>query len=107
MQVSLLLLLLLQTYFLYQAFISLRFPSIFFIIVCAKWPKLVLLFGVSQACALAVGIIYLQVTIDPVELWASPESRSRLEKDYFDKSFTPFYRTEQIIIHAEGLEGVR
>ena len=75
--------------------------------VCAKWPWMVLIAGISVAVALAVGVIYLEVTIDPVELWASPESRSRQEKDYFDKSFTPFYRTEQIILHAEGLQGVR
>ena len=62
--------------------------------------------ALSAAAALSVGIIYLEVTIDPVELWAAPESRSRQEKDYFDKSFTPFYRTEQVILHAEGLEGV-
>lgn len=67
---------------------------------------MVLVAGVSAAVALAVGVIYLEVTIDPVELWASPQSRSRQEKDYFDKSFTPFYRTEQVILHAEGLQGV-
>jgi Niemann-Pick C1 protein len=65
-----------------------------------------LFLAISAAAALSVGIIYLEVTIDPVELWAAPESRSRQEKDYFDKSFTPFYRTEQVILHAEGLEGV-
>ncbi len=68
---------------------------------------MILLIGVFAACALTAGVLFLEVTIDPVELWASPESRSRQEKDYFDKSFTPFYRTEQIILHAEGLEGVR
>lgn len=67
---------------------------------------MVLICGVSVATALTVGVIYLEVTIDPVELWAAPESRSRQEKDYFDKSFNPFYRTEQVIIHAENLEGV-
>lgn len=75
-------------------------------IVCARWPWTVLLLGISVATALTVGVIYLEVTIDPVELWAAPESRSRQEKDYFDKSFTPFYRTEQVILHAEGLEPV-
>ncbi len=62
---------------------------------------MVLFLGISVATALTVGVIYLEVTIDPVELWAAPESRSRQEKDYFDKSFTPFYRTEQVILHAE------
>ncbi|XP_046440760.1 NPC intracellular cholesterol transporter 1-like isoform X2 [Daphnia pulex] len=72
---------------------------------CARWPWMVLIFGLSVAAALTVGVVFLEVTIDPVELWASPESRSRQEKDYFDKSFTPFYRTEQVILHAEGIEG--
>ena len=62
--------------------------------------------GVLVAGALSVGIILLKVTIDPVELWAAPQSRSRLEKDYFDENFTPFYRTQQVILHAEGLDGV-
>ena len=66
---------------------------------------MVLFLGISVATALTVGVIYLEVTIDPVELGASPESRSRQEKDYFDKSFTPFYRTEQIILHAEDFDG--
>ena len=74
--------------------------------VCSRWPWVILLIGVSAACALTVGVVFLEVTIDPVELWAAPESRSRQEKDYFDTSFTPFYRTEQVILHAEGLEGV-
>lgn len=67
---------------------------------------MVLIVGVGIAFALAYGIVYLKVTVDPVELWAAPESRSRLEKNYFDKNFSPFYRTEQVILHAEGLEGV-
>lgn len=44
-----------------------------------------------------------KVTTDPVELWASPISRSRVEKEYFDSHFEPFYRTEQIIIKAVNL----
>ncbi len=58
--------------------------------------------GLIVAIALAVGIIFLKVTIDPVELWASPQSQTRLEKDYFDENFNPFYRTTQVIIHAEN-----
>lgn len=47
-----------------------------------------------------------QVTTDPVELWASPSSRSRVEKEYFDSHFDPFYRNEQIIIRAKNLKGI-
>lgn len=48
----------------------------------------------------------MHVTTDPVELWASPHSRSRVEREYFDKHFEPFYRNEQIIITSVGLPNV-
>ncbi len=73
---------------------------------CARRPWLVLATGLFVAGALSAGILYLEVTIDPVELWASPQSRSRQEKEYFDANFSPFYRTAQVIIHAEGLKPV-
>lgn len=47
-----------------------------------------------------------QVTTDPVELWASPTSRSRVEKEFFDSHFDPFYRNEQIIIRARNLSSI-
>lgn len=56
---------------------------------------------------LGYGIVYLKITTDPVELWAAPLSQSRLEKDYFDSHFRPFYRTEQIFFRAKGLSTVR
>lgn len=40
----------------------------------------------------------MEITTDPVELWAAPHSRSRIEKDFFDDTFGPFYRTAQIFI---------
>ena len=43
-----------------------------------------------------IGIKYLNVTTNPVELWASPQSRSRVERDFFDSKFQPFYRIEQV-----------
>ena len=52
------------------------------------------------------GIKYVKVTTDPVELWASPHSRSRVEREYFDSHFEPFYRTEQVIVRASGYKSV-
>lgn len=46
------------------------------------------------------------VTTDPVELWASPNSRSRLEKDFFESKFGPFYRTAQVFIKPTNQENV-
>ena len=42
--------------------------------------------------------MFFRVTTDPVELWSSPTSRARIEKNYFDQHFGGFYRTEQLII---------
>lgn len=88
---------------------------------CAGRPWLILFLGACVVVGLGHGIKYLkvryycsltyygmiivifQVTTDPVELWASPASRSRIEKEYFDSHFEPFYRTEQIIIRAVNL----
>jgi hypothetical protein len=50
--------------------------------------------------------MYINVTTDPVELWAAPESRSRVEREFFDSKFEPFYRTEQIILRPVGLDKI-
>ncbi|XP_070150213.1 NPC intracellular cholesterol transporter 1 isoform X4 [Polyergus mexicanus] len=74
--------------------------------VCASRPWLILFLGFLFIVALGHGIKYMQVTTDPVELWASPHSRSRIEREYFDKHFEPFYRNEQIIITSIGLPNI-
>lgn len=55
---------------------------------------------------LGYGALQLHVTVNPVEIWAAPGSRSRIEKDFFDKNFAPFYRTEQVFIKAVNLPDV-
>lgn len=49
------------------------------------------------------GIKYLNIITDPVELWAGPNSRSRIEREFFDSKFEPFYRIEQVckLLHLE------
>ncbi|XP_069696663.1 NPC intracellular cholesterol transporter 1 isoform X2 [Periplaneta americana] len=73
---------------------------------CARRPWLVLFLGGCVVVGLGHGIKYMKVTTDPVELWASPNSRSRIEREYFDSNFEPFYRTEQVIIHASGYKSI-
>ncbi|KAF2896926.1 hypothetical protein ILUMI_09250 [Ignelater luminosus] len=73
---------------------------------CAEKPWVVLFLGACLVVGLAHGVKYLKVTTDPVELWASPTSRSRIEKEYYDSHFEPFYRNEQIIIRAVGLQPI-
>ncbi|XP_064073679.1 NPC intracellular cholesterol transporter 1 isoform X2 [Vanessa tameamea] len=72
----------------------------------ASKPWIVLFLGLCVIVALGHGIRYMQVTTNPVELWAAPNSRSRLEKKYFDSHFEPFYRTEMLIISSKGLPDI-
>lgn len=74
--------------------------------VCASHPWWVLLCGAIFVIACSCGILFLKITTDPVELWASPDSQSRREKTYFDRNFEPFYRTEQIIVTSVDLPNV-
>lgn len=62
--------------------------------------------GFCVIVALGHGMKYMQLTTNPVELWASPHSRSRIEREYFDSHFEPFYRTEMIIISSKGLNKI-
>ncbi|XP_017762316.1 PREDICTED: Niemann-Pick C1 protein isoform X5 [Eufriesea mexicana] len=73
---------------------------------CASRPWFVLFVGFLFIVGLGHGIKYIHVTTDPVELWAAPQSRSRVEREYFDKHFEPFYRTEQIIITSVDLPNI-
>ncbi|KAF7355103.1 SSD domain-containing protein [Mycena sanguinolenta] len=49
---------------------------------------------------LNIGWKYFAVEKDPVRLWVAPSSESRIQKEYFDEHFGPFYRTEQIFVTA-------
>ncbi|KAF9419459.1 hypothetical protein HW555_003959 [Spodoptera exigua] len=69
----------------------------------ASRPWLVLFVGLCVVVGLGHGISYMRVTTNPVELWAAPNSRSRMEREYFDSHFEPFYRNEMLIITSKGL----
>ncbi|XP_011332296.2 NPC intracellular cholesterol transporter 1 homolog 1b [Ooceraea biroi] len=72
----------------------------------AKYPNITLFVASYVVIILSYGIMYLSVTVNPIEIWAAPNSRSRIEKDYYDNRFQPFYRTEQIYIKSVGLDKV-
>ena len=66
----------------------------------ASHPLIVIILTVGAALGISAGALKLEITTDPVELWAAPTSRSRIEKDFFDSEFRPFYRTSLVIIKA-------
>uniref|UniRef100_A0A8C4Q4A4 Niemann-Pick disease, type C1 n=1 Tax=Eptatretus burgeri TaxID=7764 RepID=A0A8C4Q4A4_EPTBU len=67
---------------------------------CVRHPVPVLFISAIVIVICSTGLCWVVVTTDPVELWSAPNSRSRLEKDYFDTHFGPFFRVEQLIIHT-------
>ncbi|XP_042881418.1 NPC intracellular cholesterol transporter 1-like [Penaeus japonicus] len=70
----------------------------------AKHPFVFIVVSLIPVAVLSIGIMYLKLTTDPVELWASPTSKSRKDKDYFDSHFAPFYRTTQVIITPKNYD---
>lgn len=67
---------------------------------CVRNPGCVIFFSLAFIAACSSGLVFVQVTTNPVDLWSAPSSQARLEKEYFDTHFGPFFRTEQLIIQA-------
>ncbi|KAK2576131.1 hypothetical protein KPH14_007462 [Odynerus spinipes] len=74
--------------------------------VFAKYSVFSLFIASYAVLGMSYGIKDLVITVNPIEIWASPNSRSRVEKDYFDARFRPFYRTEQIYLKSVGIDKV-
>lgn len=77
-----------------------------FHLVFTRFPWVTLGVSAIIVVSLNVGVIFMEITTDPVELWAGPHSRSRAEKDFFDDKFGPFYRTAQVFIKPVYKENV-
>ncbi|KAL9886600.1 Niemann-Pick type C-1b [Glossina fuscipes fuscipes] len=69
---------------------------------CAQHPTLILAICSWIVAGLCYGLHYMSIITDPVEMWAGPNSQSRLDKDYFDSYFGRFYRTNQIFIKPKN-----
>ncbi|XP_029460044.1 NPC1-like intracellular cholesterol transporter 1 [Rhinatrema bivittatum] len=64
----------------------------------ASYPIIIISVSTIIVAILSAGNVFIQLTTDPVELWSSPKSRARQEKDFHDANFGPFFRTNQVII---------
>ncbi|XP_058152663.1 NPC1-like intracellular cholesterol transporter 1 [Dasypus novemcinctus] len=73
----------------------------------ASWPLTVLAVSVAVVAALAGGLAFTELTTDPVELWSAPKSQARLEKEFHDRHFGPFFRTNQAILTAPSRAAYR
>ncbi|KAH0617771.1 hypothetical protein JD844_016346 [Phrynosoma platyrhinos] len=67
---------------------------------CVRNPRPVILFSLVVVIMCCSGLMFMRLTTNPVDLWSSPSSQARKEKEYFDAHFGPFFRVEQLIIQA-------
>lgn len=65
---------------------------------CSLHPFIVIIAVMLFVGILAGGFKFYKVTKNPVDLWSAPGSTARRQKNIFDEKFSPFYRTEQLII---------
>lgn len=68
----------------------------------ASWPLTVLALSFIVVIALSVGLTFIELTTNPVELWSAPKSQARKEKAFHDEHFGPFFRTNQIFVTAKN-----
>lgn len=61
-------------------------------------PYLTLALVFTAVGLLNIGWKSFEVETDPVRLWVAPNSESKIQKEYFDQHFGPFYRPQQIFI---------
>ncbi|THV05508.1 multidrug efflux transporter AcrB transmembrane domain-containing protein [Dendrothele bispora CBS 962.96] len=73
-------------------------------LVTASSPWLTFACVFTVVGLLNIGWKKFEVETDPVRLWVPPTSESRLQKEYFDQHFGPFYRPQQVFITSASVE---
>ena len=66
--------------------------------MCARYPLITIGVSILVVVVLSIGWINFEVETNPVRLWVSPSSAAAKEKTFFDESFGPFYRAEQVFV---------
>jgi Niemann-Pick C1 protein len=66
--------------------------------LASEKPYLTLAFVFTAVGLLNIGWKNFEVEKDPVRLWVAPDSESKIQKEYFDQHFGPFYRPQQIFV---------
>ena len=66
--------------------------------MAASFPFLTFSIVFTVVGLLNIGWKRFEVETDPVRLWVAPDSESKLQKEFFDQKFGPFYRPQQIIV---------
>ena len=67
-------------------------------LTCALRPAETFALAAVVIALLNIGWRYFAVETDPVRLWVAPSSETAAQKRFFDETFGPFYRTEQVFV---------
>ncbi|WVQ79319.1 hypothetical protein IAT38_001416 [Cryptococcus sp. DSM 104549] len=71
-------------------------------LTCARRPIEVFALTAVVVALLNIGWKSFAVETDPVRLWVAPTSESATQKHFFDDTFGPFFRSEQVFIKQNG-----
>ena len=74
-------------------------------LITASYPWATFAIMFTLVGLLNIGWSSFSVETDPVRLWVAPDSESKIQKDFFDQNFGPFYRTQQIFVTSTGKDG--
>ncbi|XP_075976750.1 NPC intracellular cholesterol transporter 1 homolog 1b-like [Anticarsia gemmatalis] len=66
--------------------------------ISASNPVLMIMFTTWVVFAMLFGVLNLNLTSNPIELWSAPDSQSRENLNYFNSRFGPFYRAAQVFL---------
>ncbi|ODV84092.1 hypothetical protein CANARDRAFT_202013 [[Candida] arabinofermentans NRRL YB-2248] len=77
-------------------FLEKRFYKLGFF--CSTRPALVISLSLVLCAVLGSFILLIQLETNPVKLWVSPRADASIQREIFDESFGPFYRTQQVYI---------
>ncbi|KAJ9619902.1 niemann-Pick type C- protein 1 [Taxawa tesnikishii (nom. ined.)] len=71
--------------------------------ICARFPAITITTSVVVVGLLSLGWIRFAVETDPVRLWVAPDSAAYAEKEFFDRNFGPFFRSQQAFLVNDTL----
>ncbi|KAL6309624.1 multidrug efflux transporter AcrB transmembrane domain-containing protein [Sparassis latifolia] len=69
----------------------------------ASYPWLTFALVFTLIGLLNLGWKKFDIETDPVRLWVAPDSESKLQKEFFDEHFGPFYRPQQIFVTSSPI----
>lgn len=70
----------------------------------ATYPMLTCAVVFTIIGVINIGWTKFTIETDPVRLWVAPNSETRVQKDFFDEHFGPFYRPQQLFITSVDQE---